>query len=103
LFDGAGRDQTDHLFLLRSDTVHLEVRLYANDGRHLASVTGGLQLTITFNPPSVAVATPVPNEPLVQAVTTTAPLGTEGELDVTLRFLADGRVATFGPFECLVH
>lgn len=103
LFDGAGVDRTGHLFLFRSDTLHLEVRLYAYDGRHITSVTGGLELTLSFDPPSVAVVAPMPGDPLVHAVTTTAPVSTAGELEVSLRFLADGSARTFGPFECLVH
>ena len=103
LFDGAAVDRTDHLFLFLSDTLHLEVRMYAYDGRHLTSVRGGVELTLTFTPSTVATAAPTPADPMVYAVTTTAPVDATGELRVRLRFLIDGSEKTFGPFECRVH
>jgi hypothetical protein len=45
----------------------------------------------------------VSGEQLTRVVTTSAPVGTTGTLIVLLRFLDDGTVKTFGPFECLVH
>lgn len=103
LFDGAGIDRTGHLFLFRADTLHLEVRMYAYDGRYLTSITGGFELTLTFDPASIATVTPTPSDPLVYAVTTSAPVSTLGALTVSVRFLGDGSQRTFGPFECLVH
>lgn len=103
LFDGAGQDRTQHIFLFHDDTLHLEVRLYADDGRFLLEVTGGVEMTMTFSPTNIATSVALPGEQLIRAVTTKAPLGTLGSLVVTLRFLQDGSTKTFGPFECLVH
>ncbi len=103
LFDDAGVDRTNHVFLFRDDTIHLEVRLYADDGRFLLEVTGGVEMTMNFTPPAIASSTPMPGEQLIRAVTTDAVNGTLGSMMVSLRFLEDGSVKTFGPFECLVH
>jgi hypothetical protein len=103
LFDDAGIDRTTHLFLVQGDTMQLEVRLYADDGRSLVDVQGGVQMTFTFDPPSVATSLPIAGVPLTRLVTTAAAVGTGGALRVTLRFLADNGERTFGPFECLVH
>jgi hypothetical protein len=103
LYDGAGVDQTEHVFLFRDDTLRLEVRLFAADGGQLTDVHGGVELSLTFAPESVAVSTPIPGQSLRRAVTTTAAAGTPGSLSVTLHFTAGGGDKTFGPFECLVH
>lgn len=103
LFDGAGIDRTGHLFLFRDDTLHLELRLYAYDGRQVTSVTGGVEVTLAFDPPTVATAVQAPGDALFYAVTTTATVNTGCALRVSLRFLANGSERTFGPFECLVH
>ena len=103
LYDGAGVDRTNHIFLFPDDTLHLEVRLFAGDGQYLLEIRGGLEMTMTFSPPTIASSTAVEGESLIRAVTTNAPGGTLGALTVTLEFLDDGSVKTFGPFECLVH
>lgn len=103
LYDGLGVDRTNHVFLFRDDTVYLEVRLFADDGQFLLEVVGGVEMTMTFSPPTIATPTAISGEPLVRAVTTDAPGGTLGSLMVTLRFLDDGSIKSFGPFECLVH
>jgi hypothetical protein len=103
LFDGAGVDRTGHVFLFRNDTVHLEVRLYAADGHHLLEIRDGVEMTMTFTPAGIAVATRREFEEMIRAVTTDASSGTQGSLHVTLRFASDGSVKTFGPFECMVH
>lgn len=72
-------------------------------GRQLTDINGGVELTLTFTPDSVAVSAPIPGQSLRRAVTTTATSGTPGSLSVTLHFTADGSGKTFGPFECLVH
>jgi hypothetical protein len=103
LFDGAGVDRTAHLFLFRADTTPLEVRLYADDGRSLVNVLGGVEMTFAFDPASLGTSLPIAGVPLTRLVTTDAAVGTLGDLRVTLRFLADNSTRTFGPFECLVH
>lgn len=103
LFDGAGVDRTGHLILFRDDTLHLEVRLYGPEGRQLTGVTGGVEVTLTFTPPSIATVVPTPFDPFTHAVTTSAPVSTQGEARVALLFLADSSQKTFGPFDCLVH
>jgi len=103
LFDGAGQERTNHIFLFRNDTLHLEVRMYALDGHQITTVPGGVQISFAFDPPSIATSTPMPAEPLRRAVTTTAAASTLGSLSVSLLFLSDSSTKTFGPFECLVH
>lgn len=103
LYDGAGVDQTEHVFLFLDDTLRLEVRLFAADGRQLTDINGGVELSLTFTPDSVAASMPIVGQSLRRAVTTTAASGTPGNLTVTLHFTAGGSDKTFGPFECLVH
>ena len=103
LFDDAGTDRTQHVFLFPDSILQLEVRLYADDGQFLLEVVGGLEMTMSFTPPTIASSVPMPGEQLIRAVTTTAPGGTLGSLMVSLRFLEDGSIKTFGPFECFVH
>jgi len=105
LFDGAGTDRTEHIFLFRSDTLHLDVRMYAADGHQITSVSGGVDETFTFTPDSVAqsIPAPTPDQPLRRSVFTSAAVDTPGSLTVTLLFLQGGIIKTFGPFGCLVH
>ena len=103
LFDGAGVDQTRHLFIFRSDTLHLEVRMYGRDGRHITAVPGGVEVSLVFSPVGLATSTAMPGQPLVRAVTTTSVPNDTGSVQVSLRFPADASVKTFGPFECATH
>jgi hypothetical protein len=103
LFDGAGVEQAEHVFLFRSDTVHLETRMYAGDGHQITVVPGGVEASYRFVPDSLATSTAIAGEPLTRSVSTRAPVNTLGDLFVTLRFLADSSTRAFGPFQCLVH
>jgi hypothetical protein len=103
LFDASGVELTQHMPLIMGATVRVDVRLYAANGRQITSVTGGEELTFTFDPPSLAAATPVAGQPLRQDVTSSAAPGTFGTLDLTLHFPVDASHKTFGPFDVLVH
>jgi hypothetical protein len=103
LFNGAGEDWTGHVFLFRNDSLHLEVRMYAGDGSQITSVPGGSEVSFRFDPPSIATSSPIPSEPMRRAVTTTGSQGTDGNMFVTVRFLADASTKEFGPFNCFVH
>ena len=102
LFDGAGVDQTQHLFIFRNDTLHLEIRMYAANGRRITDVPGGVELTLEFVPAGLATSTAT-LAPLIRSVTTTAAANDTGTMNVSLRFPVDGSVKTFGPFECATH
>lgn len=103
LFDASGVELTQHVPLIMGATVRVDVRLYAANGRQITSVTGGAELTFTFDPPSLAAATPVAGQPLQQDVTSSAAPGTAGTLALALHFPADASHKTFGPFDVLVH
>lgn len=102
VFNEAGVDQTQHIFLFRQDTVLLEVRLYAGDNHEITSIPGGVEASFSFAPESAS-SFALPGQPLRRAVTTNASAGTPVELFVTVLFLADSTTRTFGGFECLVH
>ncbi len=77
--------------------------MYAANGSQIKSVTGGEELAFTFSPPTLASSTPVNGESPVRDVTSSAPAGTPGTLEVALHFPADLSTKTFGPFDVLVH
>jgi hypothetical protein len=103
LFNSGLGDLTFHIPLFPGDTLRVEVRMYAADGSQIMSVTGGEELAFTFSPPTLASSTPVNGESLVRDVTSSAPAGTPGTLEVALHFPADQSAKTFGPFDVLVH
>lgn len=103
LFNSGLGDLTFHMPLFAGDTLRVEVRMYAANGSQIMSVTGGAELDFTFSPPTLASSTPVSGESLVRDVTTSAPSGTPGTLEVALHFPADLSTKTFGPFDVLVH
>jgi len=103
LFDAFNTDLTAHVPLVSGDTTRLEVRLYDSTGARRTSIPGGAEATFSFDPASLAAATPVAGLPLWKAVTPTSPVGTEGSLFVSVLFLADSSVKTYGPIQVLVH
>ena len=103
LFNSGLGDLTFHIPLFPGDTLRVEVRMYAADGSQIMSVTGGEELDFTFSPPALASSTPVNGESLVRDVSSSAPAGTPGTLEVALHFPADLSTKTFGPFDVLVH
>lgn len=103
LFDAFNSDLTAHVPLISDDTMRLEVRLYDSSGVRRTSIPGGVEVTFHFDPQSIAKAFPVPNQPFWKAVTPTSPLGTEGSLSVSVLFLADSSIKTYGPIQVLVH
>lgn len=103
LFDGAGAERTGHVFLFPNDNLRLEVRMYAGAGYQITAVPGGSEVAFRFDPPTIATSAAIPSEPMRRAVTTTGARNTEGNLYVTVLFLADSSSKEFGPFNCLVH
>jgi hypothetical protein len=103
LFDASGVELTFHFPLPAGDTIRVEVRMYTGNGRHITSVTGGEALDFTFTPTTLASSTPVAGQSLMRDVTSSAPPGTSGKLDVALHFPADASTKTFRGFDVLVH
>jgi hypothetical protein len=103
LFDAFNAELTQHVPLVSGETTRMEVRLYDADGRRRTSIPGGVEITFTFDPPSLATASPIEGLPFWKAVTPTAQLGTEGSLSVAIQFLADNSTKTYGPIQVLVH
>ena len=103
LFNSGLGDLTFHIPLFPGDTLRVEVRMYAANGSQIMSVAGGAELAFTFSPSTLASSTPVNGESLVRDVTSSAPAGTPGTLEVALHFPADASTKTFGPFDVLVH
>ena len=104
LFDEErGTDLTVHTGLPDDQSVRLEVRLYAPDGHRLTDIVGGVELDLQFDPPSLATALPVPEQPLQKIVTPTAPAGTSGSQTVVLHFPGTIGVKSFGPFHVQVQ
>jgi len=103
LFDGAGVERTGHVFLFQNDNLQLEVRMYAGEGFQITSVPGGSEVAFRFDPSTIATSAPIVSEPMRRRVTTTGTFGTEGNLWVTVLFLADSSRKEFGPFNCRVH
>ena len=103
LFDSTGGELTFHIPLFDSVPLRIVVGMYAANGRHLTSVTGGEDMQFTFTPAGLASSTPVTGQPLARDVVSVAPPGTGGTLDVTLHFPADTSTKTFRGFEVLVH
>jgi hypothetical protein len=103
LFNSGLGDLTFHIPLFPGDTLRVEVRMYAANGSQIMSVTGGEELAFMFSPPTLASSAPVNGESLVRDVTSSAPAGTPGTLEVALHFPADLSTKTFGPFDVLVH
>lgn len=99
----SGVELTQHMPLVSGETMRVEVRLYAPNGRGITEVTGVLELDFSFMPSSLASSAPVPSEPLMRDVTSSASTGNDGKLTVLLRFLIDGSTKTFGLFDVLVH
>jgi len=103
LFNSGLGELTFHIPLFPGDTLPVEVRMYAANGSQIMSLTGGEELAFTFSPPTLASSTSVNGESLVRDITTSAPSGTPGTLEVALHFPADQSTKTFGPFDVLVH
>ena len=103
LFNSGLGDLTFHMPLFPGDTLRVEVRMYAANGSQIMSVAGGEELAFTFSPSTLASSAPVNGESLVRDVTSSAPAGTPGTLEVALHFPADASTKTFGPFDVLVH
>ena len=103
LFDKNDAELTFHIPLFTGDTLRIEVRTYAADGYQITPVTGGAEVTLTFNPTSLASSRPVAGMPLFGDAIATAPVGAEGSMTVTLLFLADSSRKTFTGFPVLVH
>jgi hypothetical protein len=103
LFDAFNSDFTDHVPLVSGDTTRLEVRLYDSTGTRRTSIPGGVEVSFHFDPDSLATAAPVAGLPFWKAVTPTAAVGTEGSLLVSVLFLADSSIKTYGPIQVLVH
>jgi len=103
LFNSGLGDLTFHVPLFPGDTLRVEVRMYAANGSQIMSVTGGEELDFTFSPPTLASSMPVNGESLVRDITSSAPAGTPGTLEVALHFPGDLSTKTFGPFDVLVH
>ncbi|HEY6159131.1 MAG TPA: hypothetical protein VIV88_16915 [Gemmatimonadales bacterium] len=103
LFDSTGGELTFHIPLFDSVPLRVVVRMYAANGRHLTSVTGGQDMQFTFTPTGLASSTPVTGQPLARDILSVAAPGTGGTLDVTLSFPADTSTKTFRGFEVLVH
>jgi hypothetical protein len=103
LFDEErGTELTVHTGLPDDQSVRLEVRLYAPDGHRLTDIVGGVDLTLQFEPPSLATSIAVPGKPLERIITATAPDGTSGSQTVSLHF-GDGSSKSFGPFHVQVQ
>ena len=103
LFDQErGTDLTVHTGLPDDQSLRLEVRLYAPDGHRLTDIVGGAELSLQFEPASLATSIPVPGRPLQRLVTATAPVGASGSQIVSLRF-GDGSSKAFGPFHVQVQ
>jgi len=103
LFDPFGREITIHTPLPNDQSLLVEARLYAADGHRLTEIVGGVDFTLQFDPESLAISAPVPNEPLRRLVTPTAAAGTSGSQSVALHFPGDGSTKSFGPFHVLVE
>jgi hypothetical protein len=103
LFDSSGGDVSAHIVLVATKTQQFDVRMYAANGAEITSVAGGVQVTFTFTPSTIATVAPVADEPLRKHVTTTGPKDTPGSLTVELLFPATLNVRTFPGFQCLVH
>ena len=103
LFNSGLGDLTFHMPLFPGDTLRVEVRMYAANGSQIMSVTGGEELAFTFSPPTLASSTPLNGESLIRDVTSSAPSGTPGTLEVALHFPADASTQTFGPCDVLGH
>jgi len=103
LFNAGLGEVTFHIPLFPGDTLPVEVRMYAANGSQITRVTGGEELEFTFSPSTLASSTAVIGESLVRDVTSSAPAGTSGTLEVALHFPADLSTKTFGPFDVLVH
>jgi hypothetical protein len=103
LFDAFNTDLTAHVPLVSGDITRLEVRLYDSTGARRTSIAGGAEITFHFDPDSVAVAAPIAGLPFWKGVTPTSAVGTEGSLSVSVLFLADSSIKTYGPIQVLVH
>jgi len=103
LFNTGLGELTFHIPLFPGDTLPVEVRMYAANGSQIMSVMGGEELAFTFSPPTLASSAPVNGASLIRDVTSSAPSGTPGTLEVALHFPADQSTKTFGPFDVLVH
>jgi hypothetical protein len=103
LFDAFNADFTQHVPLVSGDTTRLEVRLYDSMGTRRTSFPGGAEVTLRFDPDSLATAAPVTGLPFWKAVTPTSAVGTEGSLFVSVLFLVDSSTQTYGPIQVLVH
>jgi len=102
LFDRGG-DITDHIALGAGRTLRIEVRLYAADGDRILPADGDVVVRLTFDPPSYATATDVPDAPLLKDVTPTAAPGIEGGIYVTCEQVKLMVTIRRGPFESLIH
>jgi hypothetical protein len=103
LFDSSNAELTQHVPLVAGETTFIEVRLFDSTGARRTDIPGGVQIRFRFDPDSLAHAEPIPQQPFWQTVTPTAAIGTEGSLFVTVLFLADSTIKTFGPIQVLVH
>jgi hypothetical protein len=103
LFDAFNAELTQHIPLVRGDTMRIEVRLYDSTGARQTSIPGGVDISFRFEPDSLAVAVPTLPVPFWKAVTSTAVPNTEGSLFVSVFYLADSTTKTFGPIQVLVH
>lgn len=103
LFDDHNSEMTQHIPIPLGDTIRIEVRLYGPQGNQLTAAQANAEITFRFEPTTVATATAVPGLPLWKDVSTSAPTATEGELFVSVLFLADSVTKTYGPIQVLVH
>jgi len=103
LFDPRGTELTLHTGLVDDESLRVEVRLYAPDGRRLSEIIGGVELALRFTPDSLATSVPVPDQPLQRLVRPTSPSGASGSQTVALSFPGDGSMKSFGPFHVQVQ
>jgi hypothetical protein len=103
LFDAQNAEYTQHIPLFGTDTLRLEVRLYDPSGNRTTNVPGGVELAFRFEPPTLAAFVPVAQMPFWRDLAATSAAGSEGNLFVSVRFLADSVTKTYGPIQVLVH
>lgn len=103
LFDPAGTELTLHTGLVDDESLKVEVRLFAADGRRLAEIAGGVEFGLLFTPDSLATSTLVSGQPLERIVRPTSASGTSGSQQVNLHFPGDNSNKSFGPFHVQVQ
>ncbi len=101
LFDSLGTELTLHTGLADAETLRVEVRLYAPDGRRLTEIAGGVEAALSFTPDTLATSLSVVGQPLMRDVIPMAASGTSGFQTVSLHFPAD-TTRSFGPFHVQV-